>query len=222
MRIFNINSSIFATTATALVGCALLSNSAAACGNGYGANYKKCGATSYSSGYSSSGGGGDLSAIFGAAAAILEAAPPVLEAIGDIANQGSSIVQGATSSGNNLFSNLTSPFASQGASNNTQSEPRKVRKGQTTEEHAADCGGMRARLKPHAPDNDWIVDQMARSGCLPNGKPMSLRERTRRALDRADKQSVATTDIFGGIFQSGSPDKKPPKHVESTITFSGR
>ncbi len=43
----------------------------------------------------------------------------------------------------------------------------------------AECSGMRARLHPHAPNDGWIVDQMARSHCHPNGTPMTLREATR-------------------------------------------
>jgi hypothetical protein len=50
-----------------------------------------------------------------------------------------------------------------------------------------DCAGMRARLTAAAPNPAWIDDQMSRSNCHPNGTPMSLQERTKAAIDKANQ-----------------------------------
>ncbi len=49
-----------------------------------------------------------------------------------------------------------------------------------------DCAGMRARLTPAAPNQAWIDDQMSRSNCHPDGTPMTLRERLKAALEKAN------------------------------------
>jgi hypothetical protein len=53
------------------------------------------------------------------------------------------------------------------------------------------CAGMRERLRPHAPLPDpegWIVDQMRRSFCRPDGTRMTLRERTRLGFQERDRR----------------------------------
>jgi hypothetical protein len=55
----------------------------------------------------------------------------------------------------------------------------------------AGCAGMRERLRPHAPLPDpegWIVDQMRRSFCRPDGTRMTLRERTRLGFQDRDRR----------------------------------
>ncbi|MDO8877995.1 MAG: hypothetical protein Q8M24_00080 [Pseudolabrys sp.] len=62
-----------------------------------------------------------------------------------------------------------------------------------------ECGGMYERLKPHAPNEAWIVDQMARSYCSPDGKPMSLRDEIAfklKMLDQRIKASEANSGAF--------------------------
>jgi hypothetical protein len=49
-----------------------------------------------------------------------------------------------------------------------------------------DCEGMRVRLAPAAPNPAWIDDQVTRSNCHPDGTPMTLRERLKAALERAN------------------------------------
>lgn len=43
---------------------------------------------------------------------------------------------------------------------------------QNTDDDVNDCAGMRARIQAHAPDEQWIIDTMARSNCNPTGTPM--------------------------------------------------
>src|SRR5262245_38779054 len=66
------------------------------------------------------------------------------------------------------------------ASTQTATVPGATKK-KTGSADGADCAGMWERLKPHAPDDKWIVDQMARSSCHPDGTPYTLRERTKQA-----------------------------------------
>jgi hypothetical protein len=48
------------------------------------------------------------------------------------------------------------------------------------------CAGMRARLTPHAENKAWIDTQMTNSNCHLDGTPMSLQERVKAALEKAN------------------------------------
>ena len=47
-----------------------------------------------------------------------------------------------------------------------------------------DCAHMRATLEPHAPNEAWIVDQMRRSHCNPDGTRMSVRDALKYEMDK--------------------------------------
>ncbi len=61
------------------------------------------------------------------------------------------------------------------------------------------CARKLEILKPHAPDDAWLEEQMARGdlACQADGSPMSLRERTRRALQRGDTLKSVTGSAQG-------------------------
>ncbi|HEY4143115.1 MAG TPA: hypothetical protein VGM57_16975 [Pseudolabrys sp.] len=176
------------------------------------------------------GGGGNVGAAIGAAGAIIEAAPAAANILGGILNAGTGVMSGVASTGSSMMNSgadavtsaIPSPGAQDGGSSNSFSIFRQPAADHATSSKAADCAAMRQRLAPHAPDNDWIVDQMARSGCRPNGKKMSMRERTKRDMeqqarnDRIGWQNPPFA-IIGGALNSGAP-KNTPRNNESTIT----
>ena len=53
------------------------------------------------------------------------------------------------------------------------------------EQHKKECADILPKLTAHAPDPEWLKNQMARSHCKPDGTPMSLRE----ALDYEMRKS---------------------------------
>ncbi|HZP75578.1 MAG TPA: hypothetical protein VFB45_05495 [Pseudolabrys sp.] len=217
-----------ALSAAGLVfGMVWAADDALACGNGYGANYSNCGMGGGGVRYRNGGGGGgyDVGGAINAGIAVLNAAGPLLNDLGNMANNMPQIEMPqlpapnlAAPSGGNLF---PSPFDA--------SKPA------TTAEHAADCRGMRARLQPHALSEDWIVDQMARSGCQPNGKPMSLRERLKRRLAAKSQDNFFgnpnPVDVLNGMVQPPPDDQQSStnrrkgnkrRNNQSDITGLGR
>lgn len=89
----------------------------------------------------------------------------------------------------------------------------------TDAERAADCRGMRKRLQPHARDEEWIADQMARSGCRPNGTRMSLRDRLKRDMASPAPSVPDPLQVLNGMFQpSAPPPNKRGQNSDSTIT----
>jgi len=186
----------------------MVPSGALACGNGYGANYTNCGTQTYSRSYSSSysnGGSVDVGAIAKGTATMLELAPKLMNTLGEMGSKAANSVSSATTALPGLS----------GASQQEQPSRRRL-----SDDEATDCAGMRARLKPHAPNEDWIRDQMARSGCLPDGRRMALRDRLKRELDKP-KFDDEPPQILGGILNGGAPYPKPSRTRESDITGIG-
>jgi hypothetical protein len=65
---------------------------------------------------------------------------------------------------------------------------------------ASECLSILARLRPHAPSQAWLVDQMERSHCKPDGKPMSMREAIKYEMKMDDRRSEASRANGDGVF----------------------
>jgi hypothetical protein len=181
---------------------------------------------------SGGGGGGNYGAAIGAAGAIIEAAPAAMNVLGGIMNTGTDVMSGVASTSGRMVNSGAdggaSTIPSPGQQGGGLPDPFSIFKQPAADQSSskeADCAGMRQRLAPHAIDNAWIADQMARSGCRPNGKKMSLRERTKRGLEQQSRNvqlgwQNPPFELLRGALNSGAP-KNAPRANQSTITGLG-
>jgi hypothetical protein len=151
--------------------------------------------------------------------------------VSGVASTGGDIVSGAAETTGNMVNSGVSSESGASSDSNGRSGLRDIIRGNlgmaapnSSEDNepskASDCRGMRGLLTPHAANEAWIVDQMARSGCRPNGTKMSLRERTKRALEQKAREEEFQNPfafLTGGRTQPSAPDRKTPKS-RSTIT----